>query len=116
MSYVRFEAGPLRGPGNQRCRGCHAHSVGPPAVEIRLRWLFGEWRFSPEAGVPYFDRIMVKKPDIEGIKQIIRTEIMAVDGMTDLKNLEISIDAKSRVAAITFEAPPTAKSSTRRCW
>lgn len=23
------------------------------AVEIRLRWLFGEWRFSPEAGVPY---------------------------------------------------------------
>ena len=60
------------------------------AVEIRLRWLFGEWRFSPEAGVPYFDRIMVKKPDIEGIKQIIRTEIMAVDGM-------------SRVAAITFE-------------
>ena len=73
------------------------------AVEIRLRWLFGEWRFSPEAGVPYFDRIMVKKPDIEGIKQIIRTEIMTVDGMTDLKNLEISIDAKSRVAAITFE-------------
>lgn len=64
------------------------------AVEIRLRWLFGEWRFSPEAGVPYFDRIMVKKPDIEGIKQIIRTEIMAVDGMTDLKNLEISIDCQ----------------------
>ena len=29
------------------------------AVLIRLRWLFGEWRFAPEAGVPYFDRIMV---------------------------------------------------------
>ena len=22
------------------------------AVLIRLRWLFGEWRFAPEAGVP----------------------------------------------------------------
>ena len=29
------------------------------AVQIRLRWLFGEWRFAPEAGVPYFDRMMV---------------------------------------------------------
>ena len=73
------------------------------AVEIRLRWLFGEWRFAPEAGVPYFDRIMVKKPDIEGIKQILRTEIMAVDGMTDVKNLQVVIDAKSRVATITFD-------------
>ena len=73
------------------------------AVEIRLRWLFGEWRFAPEAGVPYFDRIMVKKPDIEGIEQILRTEIMAVDGMTDVKNLQVVIDAKSRVATITFD-------------
>lgn len=73
------------------------------AVEIRLRWLFGEWRFAPEAGVPYFDRIMVKKPDIEGIKQILRTEIMAVDGMTDVKNLQVVIDTKSRVATITFD-------------
>lgn len=72
------------------------------AVEIRLRWLFGEWRFAPEAGVPYFDRIMVKKPDIEGIKQILRTEIMAVDGMTDVQNLQVAIDSKSRVATITF--------------
>ena len=73
------------------------------AVEIRLRWLFGEWRFAPEAGVPYFDRIMVKKPDIEGIEQILRTEIMAVDGMTDVKNLQVVIDAKSLVATITFD-------------
>jgi hypothetical protein len=73
------------------------------AVQIRLRWLFGEWRFTPEAGVPYFERIMVKKPDIEGVKQILRTEIMAVDGMTDVKNLEVSIDSKSRVATITFD-------------
>lgn len=73
------------------------------AVEIRLRWLFGEWRFFPEAGVPYFDRIMVKKPDIESIKQILRSEIMGVDGMTDVQNLEVSIDSRSRTARITFD-------------
>lgn len=36
------------------------------AVLIRLRWLFGEWRFAPENGVPYFQQIMVKNPDIPG--------------------------------------------------
>ncbi len=73
------------------------------AVQIRLRWLAGEWRFFPEAGVPYFESIMVKRPDIEGIKQILRKEIMEVDGMEDVRNLEISIDHRNRVAAITFD-------------
>lgn len=27
------------------------------SVKIRLRWLFGEWRFAPDAGIPYFERI-----------------------------------------------------------
>lgn len=73
------------------------------AVEIRLRWLFGEWRFAPENGVPYLERVMVKKPDIEGIKQILRQEIMAVDGMEDVMNLNIVIDDKTREAVITFD-------------
>lgn len=73
------------------------------AVKIRLRWLFGEWRFAPDAGIPYFERIMVKKPDTVSAKQIFRTEIMNVDGMTDVKNLEVSIDPKSRLATVTFD-------------
>lgn len=39
---------------------------------------------------------MVKKPDVEAIKQIIRQEIMDVDGMTDVKNLEVKIDSQTR--------------------
>ena len=73
------------------------------AVQIRLRWLFAEWRFLPEAGVPYFQRIMVKKPDTEGIKQILRQEIMAVEGMEDVRNLTLSIDAKTRTVTVGFE-------------
>lgn len=73
------------------------------AVLIRLRWLFGEWRFAPENGVPYFQEIMVKNPDIPRIKQIIRSEIMSVDGMVDVKNLAVEINSETRVAKITFD-------------
>ena len=73
------------------------------AVLIRLRWLFGEWRFAPENGVPYFQKIMVKNPNIPQIKQIIRSEIMGVEGMVDVKNLAVEIDSESRTARITFD-------------
>ena len=73
------------------------------AVLIRLRWLFGEWRFAPENGVAYFQKIMVKNPDIPRIKQIIRAEIMGVEGMVDVKNLAVGIDSESRTARITFD-------------
>lgn len=72
-------------------------------VLIRLRWLFGEWRFAPGNGVPYFQEIMVKKPDIPRVKQIIRSEIMDVDGMVDVKNLEVAINSETRMAKITFD-------------
>ena len=73
------------------------------AVLIRLRWLFGEWRFAPEAGVPYIERIMVKKPDVEAIKQIIRQEIMDVDFMNDVNYLDVKIVIQTRTARITFD-------------
>ena len=73
------------------------------AVQIRLRWLFGEWRFAPQWGVPYFDEITVKKPDFVRVRQILRDEIMGVEGMTDVRNLDIKIDSKTRLATITFD-------------
>lgn len=72
-------------------------------VTIRLRWLFGEWRFAPKNGVPYFKEIMVKNPDLPRVRQIIREEIMDVEGMTDVRNLEIRVNSQRRVAAIVFD-------------
>lgn len=73
------------------------------AVQIRLRWLYGEWRFAPENGVPYFEEIMVKNPDTARIKQIIRSEVMGVDGMLDVKNLEVKVNSQLRTVRITFD-------------
>lgn len=72
-------------------------------VAIRLRWLFSEWRFAPTYGVPYLQEIMVKKPDMARVRQIIREEIMDVEGMTDVRNLEIRLNSQRRVAAIVFD-------------
>ena len=67
------------------------------AVEIRLRWLFGEWRFAPENGVPYLERVMVKKPDIEGIKQICGRKSWR-RWYEDVMNLKVKTTAREAVS------------------
>ena len=73
------------------------------AVRIRLLWFFGEWRFSPDWGLPYFERVLVKNPSIGHIRQIVREEIMAVEGVTDVRSVNVSVDSK-RGAVIEFIA------------
>lgn len=71
-------------------------------VKIRLQWFFAEWRFSPEDGVPYFEDVFVKNPNIDRITQIIREEAAKADGANEIRNVLVEIDALTRNAKIRF--------------
>ena len=73
------------------------------AVRIRLQWFFGEWRFSPNFGIPYFEEILVKAPDVERIRRIVRDEVLSVDGVTDVRNITVTIAKQTRRAKVTFD-------------
>jgi len=74
------------------------------AVRIRLLWFFQEWRFAPDFGVPYFEEVFVKNPNITRIRAIIRREVLSVRDVTDVKNIEIDVNSQTRHARITFDA------------
>jgi len=73
------------------------------AVKVRLQWFFDEWRFAPEFGVPYFEEILIKNPDTERIKLLVRDAAMLVDGVTDARNITVVINEPERSAAITLD-------------
>ena len=73
------------------------------AVRIRLLWIFGEWKFAPEYGIPYFEYMLVKNPDIELIRRIVRDGAMSVDKVADVRNIGIEIDKRLRTLFITLE-------------
>ena len=73
------------------------------AVRIRLLWFFDEWRFWPATGVPYYEEILVKNPNLDRIRRIVRDEAMSVDEVLDVKNIKIDLDKPARKAKITFE-------------
>ena len=74
------------------------------AVRIRLLWFFAEWRFAPELGVPYFEDILIKNPNPNRIRAIIRREAMSVQAVRDVLDIQANIDAQSRTARISFTA------------
>lgn len=73
-------------------------------VANRLRWIAGEWRFGPNLGVHYFDKILVKAPDLTAISREIRNEVLAVENVIDVSGLTVSIDAAARAMTCAFTA------------
>ena len=73
------------------------------AIRIRLLWFFREWRFAPEFGVPYFEDVLIKNPNITRIRAHIRREVLSVREVRDIRQLRIDMDAHRRIARITFE-------------
>jgi hypothetical protein len=73
------------------------------AVRIRLLWFFAEWRFAPRFGVPYFEEILIKNPNLARIRGIIITEAESVDEVTEARNVRFEVNKASRNARITLD-------------
>lgn len=72
------------------------------AVRIRLRWFFSEWRLGPGLGFPYFEQLLIKNPNESKLRGLIRDAVTAVDGVTDVTDVQFNIDKTTRKAAVSI--------------
>ena len=72
-------------------------------VMIKLRWYFAEWMFDPEKGIPWFESILVKNPDIDGIKKIFIRELLDIDDIIEVPQMDITVDSRERNALVRFQ-------------
>lgn len=70
------------------------------AVAVRLRWFLGEWRLGPTFGLPYYEEVFVKNPNLTKIKFLLRELVIGVEGVSDVTKIEIELDRKTRRAQI----------------
>lgn len=73
------------------------------AVMIKLRWFFQEWVFDPEKGIPWYESILIKKPDVDSIKKILIREMLEVEEVIEVPQLQVLLDAEKRTAMIRFQ-------------
>ena len=66
------------------------------AVHIRLKWIKEEWRLGPDLGFGWFEDVFVKNPNLETIKQLIRSEVMQIEGVEDAEVVRIEQKPKER--------------------
>lgn len=74
--------------------------------KIRQRLLFirGEWFADTRLGMPWFEEILVKNPDLRLVQARIRDCVLSVKGITSCRLAEFSYDAKTRNLAVAYEA------------
>lgn len=73
-------------------------------IKIRLRWWLGEWRWDEDEGLPYRDDLFIKNPDTDGFEMAVREKIFEIDEITEVKDVSVTYDRKTRVGKIKFEA------------
>lgn len=73
-------------------------------VEFRLNLWRGEWFLDSQFGTPYLQDILGKQVTLNGALSAIRTEILAVEGVTGIVEFTYNFDRAERKLSIEFTA------------
>ncbi len=74
------------------------------AIRSRLQFFAGEWFADLDVGLPAWDQILVKNPNLGAIQQLFRAEILATPGVYSLTELSLDYTPGSRFLTVTFRA------------
>lgn len=73
------------------------------AAMIKLKWFFGEWLYDPEKGIPWFEYVFLKNPNMAYIKSLLVEQMMEIEEVVSVPCLDIIFDTVKRSAVIRFE-------------
>jgi len=71
---------------------------------IRLRIYQGEWFLDTRVGIPYYQQIFRKNPNLAAIQTIYRDAITTTPGVDTLERIDLDFDTPTRRLGIEFSA------------
>jgi hypothetical protein len=76
------------------------------AQKIRQKLLFirSEWILDTRLGVPWFEEILVKNPDLRLVQARIRDVILSVPGISSVQQTETRLDGPARKLHLAYVA------------
>lgn len=73
-------------------------------VKSRLLTVLGEWKPVPTLGMPWFDAVLTKAPDISLIEGLIRDVIIGTPHVIDIPYINLNLNKGSRTLNVSFSA------------
>lgn len=76
------------------------------AQRIRIRLLFpkGSWFLDLRQGIPYREHVLIKNPQKQAVRSILRRVIINTPGVAGVESLTLEIDPVTRVGSVVFRA------------
>ncbi|MCH9835117.1 hypothetical protein K0U83_05620 [bacterium] len=76
-------------------------------ITIRLKLILGEWFLDNRVGLPVFEEIFVKNPDLTRVRSIYRQAVIGTPGVSSLEEFNLGIDNETRTLSVDFRARKT---------
>jgi hypothetical protein len=71
---------------------------------IRLQFFQNEWFLDARIGMPYYESILVKNPDLSTISAIFQDAILNTPGISTIDNFDINFNSSERLLSVSFQA------------
>lgn len=72
-------------------------------IVIQLRFWYGEWFLDTSDGVPYLERVLVKNPNLNHIRQIFREAIEKVPDVKKVNYVDLDFDEVQRGLMVSYQ-------------
>lgn len=72
-------------------------------LRIRLSFFKGEWYLNMEFGLPYYDDILKKAPNLDNIEAIIKEQILDLPEIESITSFSMTLNT-NRTLTVTFAA------------
>jgi hypothetical protein len=76
-------------------------------LKIRLWFFLGEWYLDTATGVPFFEEIFVKAPNISRIENILKVVILETPDVLEITKFDVDYDSRRRRFSLDFGVTTT---------
>ncbi len=72
-------------------------------IKVGAQIMKGSWYFDRNVGIDYLENIFVKSPDLRLVRLEFWNFLASVDGVMNVKAVDLRVDTASRTLFVTFE-------------
>lgn len=76
-------------------------------LKIRLWFFFTEWFLDTSKGVPFFQEIMIKNPDLNSNEALLKDVIIGTVDVLEILSFDLNFDSATREQVVNFEVNTT---------
>ena len=77
-------------------------------LTIRFQFFRGEWFLDTRLGIPYYEEVLRKAPDLNVVESLLREVIQTTPGVLAINEFALDYDAVTRSLSLDFRALTTA--------